>query len=44
MRRSFPRLAGALLQALVLGYLLFAAVMRMSAVESGATVFKYQGF
>jgi hypothetical protein len=38
------RLAGIALQAAVLGYLLFIAVMRMVAVDSGATVFRYQGF
>lgn len=38
------RLAAIGIQAAVLGYLLFIAVMRMVAVESGATVFRYQGF
>lgn len=38
------RFAGILIQAALLGYLLFIAVMRMMAVESGATVFRYQGF
>lgn len=36
--------AGVLIQAVVLGYLLFFAVMRLLAIDSGATVFRYQGF
>lgn len=40
----WARLAGIAIQALVLGYLLFIAVMRMVAIDSGATVFRYQGF
>jgi len=44
MSNTLARLAGMAVQAAVLGYLLFIAVMRMVAVESGATVFRYQGF
>jgi len=44
MSKTLARLAGMAVQAAVLGYLLFIAVMRMVAVESGATVFRYQGF
>ena len=44
MSNRMVRLAGIAVQAAVLGYLLFIAVMRMVAVESGATVFRYQGF
>ena len=44
MSGKMARLAGILIQAALLGYLLFIAVMRMMAVESGATVFRYQGF
>ena len=44
MRNRMARLAGIAVQAALLGYLLFIAVMRMVAVESGATVFRYQGF
>ena len=44
MSTKMARFAGILIQAALLGYLLFIAVMRMMAVESGATVFRYQGF
>jgi hypothetical protein len=44
MSNKVARLGGIAVQAAVLGYLLFIAVMRMVAVESGATVFRYQGF
>ena len=44
MSNTLARLAGIAVQAAILGYLLFIAVMRMVAVESGATVFRYQGF
>lgn len=44
MSGKWARLAGIAVQAALLGYLLFIAVMRMAAVESGATVFRYQGF
>ncbi len=44
MSNTLARLAGIAVQAALLGYLLFIAVMRMVAVESGATVFRYQGF
>ena len=44
MSNTLARLAGIAVQSAVLGYLLFIAVMRMVAVESGATVFRYQGF
>jgi hypothetical protein len=44
MSGRLARLAGIAVQAAVLGYLLFIAVMRMIAVDSGATVFRYQGF
>lgn len=42
--RPLARLAGIAVQAAVLGYLLFIAVMRMMALDAGATVFRYQGF
>ena len=44
MSGRWARVAGIAIQALVLGYLLFIAVMRMVAIDSGATVFRYQGF
>jgi hypothetical protein len=44
MNIKLARLAGIAVQAALLGYFLFIAVMRMVAVESGATVFRYQGF
>ena len=40
----FARLAGICLQGLVLGLLLFLALMKLLALESGARVFRYQGF
>ncbi len=43
MTRS-ARWLGRILQALVLGYLLFVAVLQIYATGSGATVFEYQGF
>jgi hypothetical protein len=42
--RKLARSAGVVVQAVVLGYLLFFAVMRLAAIESGATIFRYQGF
>ena len=38
------RIAGQLLQGLVLGLLVAAAVVEMLILASGATVFRYQGF
>ena len=40
----YARYAGALLQAAILGFLLFAAVSRLIAIESGARVFQYQAW
>lgn len=39
---TLPRALGALLQALVLGALLFAGVARLVAIETGARVFVYE--
>ena len=44
MTNRIAHAAGVLIQAAVLGYLLFFAVMRMLALDSGAAVFRYQGF
>ena len=44
MTHRLARAAGVLLQAVILGYLLFFAIMRLVAMGSGATVFRYQGF
>ena len=38
------RLLGIAVQALCLGTLLFLAVCKMVSLESGARVFRYQGF
>ncbi|MGE5608459.1 MAG: hypothetical protein ACM359_04340 [Bacillota bacterium] len=38
------RMAGMLFQAVVLGALLFLAVMKLIALGSNARVFQYQGF
>jgi len=38
------RITGILIQALVLGTLLFFAIGRLVAIESGARVFRYQAF
>ena len=40
----FAKWAGIVVQAIVLGGLLFLAVMKMIAIQSGARVFQYQGF
>jgi hypothetical protein len=42
--RNLARWAGWTVQALVLGYLLFFAILRLYAASSGAAVFQYQGF
>ena len=44
MTSRLAHAAGVVTQAVVLGYLLFFAVMRLLAIDSGATVFRYQGF
>jgi len=38
------RATGILLQGLVMGTLLFIAILRLLATLSGASVFRYQGF
>ncbi len=40
----WARLAGRILQALVLGVLLFLAILKLLAIHSNARVFHYQGF
>ncbi len=40
----FFKVLGILTQALVLGSLLFAALVRMYGIEIGARVFRYAGF
>lgn len=41
---KFLRRAGSVAQGLVLGALLFSAIVTMVQIESGARVFRYQGF
>lgn len=38
------RVLGILIQSVVLGYLLFFAIMQLVATIGGAAVFRYQGF
>ena len=38
------RICGIVLQAIVLGTLLFLALSRLVALESGARIFRYQAF
>ena len=38
------RLAGMVVQAIVLGSLLFLAIVKMVALQSNARIFQYQGF
>lgn len=38
------RWAGILLQALVMGILLFLAIAKLMVIHSGARVFRYEGF
>jgi len=41
---SWPRFLGIMLQAIVLGTMLFLAIIKVIATQSGARVFHYQGF
>ncbi|HLN24339.1 MAG TPA: hypothetical protein VK558_10175 [Patescibacteria group bacterium] len=41
---NFLRRAGQVVQGLALGTLLFSAIVMMVQIESGARVFRYQGF
>jgi hypothetical protein len=41
---KYARLAGIVVQALILGTLLFVAVGRLMVTEEGSRVFRYQGF
>lgn len=41
---NWPRIFGLTLQAIVVGTLLFLAVIKLIATQSGAQVFHYQGF
>ncbi|MEX2215021.1 MAG: hypothetical protein WD768_12880 [Phycisphaeraceae bacterium] len=40
----FARILGIVLQAAVLGTLLFVAVFRLAGIMGGARVFQYEGF
>lgn len=42
--RKLARAAGIVFQSVVLGYLLFFAVLQLMATIGGAAVFRYQGF
>jgi len=42
--KTAARVAGACVQGLVLGVLLFFAVMRLLSLSTGARVFRYEGF
>lgn len=42
--KTTARWLGIIVQASVLGYLLFFAVLRLMAVADDATLFRYQGF
>ena len=41
---SIARLSGVVLQAVILGTLLYFAVGKLVAIESGARIFRYQAF
>lgn len=41
---SMGRIIGILLRAIALGVMLFMAIMKLAAIQSGARVFQYQGF
>lgn len=41
---SWPRAAGVALQALILGSLLFLALVNLIAMSEGARIFRYQNF
>lgn len=41
---KFARYLGWIVQALVLGVLLFIAIANLISVGSGASIFRYQGF
>jgi len=41
---TFPRILGIICQALILGTLLFLALIKLSAIVTGAHIFQYQGF
>lgn len=38
------RILGSIVQAVVIGYLLFFAILELMATIGGAAVFRYQGF
>ncbi len=42
--KALARFLGWMLQASVLGYLVFFAILRLYATSSNAAVFQYQGF
>lgn len=42
--KLFARWLGIFVQAMVLGYLLFFAILRLMALSEGAKLFRYQGF
>jgi hypothetical protein len=41
---SWPRILGITVRSLLLGTLLFLAIMKLIALRSGAQVFHYEGF
>ena len=43
-KRSWAMWTGIILQGLVLGTLLVLALLELSAIQSGARLFRYQGF
>lgn len=44
MRNRIFWLAGATIQGVAIGTLLFAAILRLGEVAAGARIFQYQGF
>jgi len=44
MKRTIARRAGQIIQGLILGLLLLTALDMLVQIESGARVFRYQGF
>jgi hypothetical protein len=44
MKHLSARILGIVLQSLVLGFLLFSAILQLAALSAGARIFRYQGF
>lgn len=42
--KRIARASGVLVQSVIMGYLLFFAILKLMATIGGAAVFRYQGF